>query len=203
MVKRRVPRLVDQDERRRRIADAVFTLTAARGFGAVTLRDVAREAGLSMGAVQHWFTTRDDMLRFAMEHLHARVLAGMRARLAELGPSPTRRETIRAGVLAQLPLDGRSREETAVNIAFVSLAAVDPEYARKLRLGYERILAASRSLLHDAAAAGETAPGLDPDHAATTFYLMVQGLIGPLLVGALTPDDAIAVIDRELARLLP
>ncbi len=198
--------MVDKDERRRRIADAVFTLTAARGFGAVTLRDVAREAGLSMGAVQHWFTTRDDMLRFAMEHLHTRVLARMQARLAELGPLPSRRDTIRAGALAQLPLDAPSREETAVNIAFVSLAAVDPEYGEKLRLGYSRMLASSRSLLRDAAAAGELAPDLDPEHiddAATAFYLMVQGLIGPLLVGALTADEATALIDRELTVLVP
>lgn len=197
---------MDQDERRRRIADAVFRLTAARGFAAVTLRDVAAEAGLSMGAVQHWFATRDDMLRFAMEHLQARVLARMQARLAELGPSPSRRDTIRAGALAQLPLDAPSREETAVNIAFVSLAAVDPEYNEKLRLGYVRMLASSRSLLRDAAAAGELAPGLDAahtDNAATAFYLMVQGLIGPLLVGALTADEATAVIDRELTILVP
>ena len=124
----------------------------------------------------------------------------MQARLAELGRFPYRRDTIRAGALAQLPLDAPSREETAVNIAFVSLAAVDQEYSEKLRLGYSRMLASSRSLLRTAAAAGELAPDLDPTK-STMQPLMVQGLTGPLLVGALTPADATTVIDRQLTEL--
>jgi TetR/AcrR family transcriptional repressor of bet genes len=196
-----VPRQVDQEERRRRIAAAVFVLISTRGFAAVTLRDVAREAGLSMGAVQHWFASKDEMLRFAMDHLHARVLARLQARLADLGPSPSRRAAIRAGALAQLPLDEPSRQETAVTIAFVGTAAVDPEYAEKLRLGYGRMLAVSRSLVRDAVAAGDTVPGLDADHEATVFYLLVQGMVGPLLVGALSPDEAVATLDAQLDRL--
>ncbi|MGK5632559.1 TetR family transcriptional regulator, partial [Streptomyces sp. URMC 123] len=47
-----MPRQIDHEERRRLIADAVCALADRRGLEGVTLRDVAAEAGVSMGAVQ-------------------------------------------------------------------------------------------------------------------------------------------------------
>lgn len=154
-----------------------------------------------MGAVQHWFASKDDMLQFAMTHLHTRVLTRLQARLAELD-HPSLRDLLRAGALAQLPLDEASRQEAIVNVAFVSSAMTAPEYAEKLRLGYRRMLDTSSALLRDAIAAGEANAAIDLDHEASAFYLLVQGMVGPLLVGALTSDQAVGIIDHQLDRLL-
>jgi AcrR family transcriptional regulator len=57
--------VVDREERRSRIAEAILRIAASRGLDEVSLRDVAAEAGVSMGQVQHYFSTKREMLMFA------------------------------------------------------------------------------------------------------------------------------------------
>ena len=53
--------------------DALWRITRRQGWDAISLRNVAAEAGVSMGMVQHYFTTKDQMLRFAVEIGRAHV----------------------------------------------------------------------------------------------------------------------------------
>jgi TetR/AcrR family transcriptional regulator, transcriptional repressor of bet genes len=48
-----MPKQVDHEERRQEIAAAVVRLVTTRGIETASLRTVASEAGVSMGAVQH------------------------------------------------------------------------------------------------------------------------------------------------------
>jgi AcrR family transcriptional regulator len=198
----RVPKRVNQDERRRALAEAVFAVVGRRGIEGVGLRDVAAEAGVSMGSVQHWFRTKDEMLLFALRHMRARVLARLELALAPL-ESPTRRETMGAALRVMLPVDPPGREEAWVNIAFFSAATANPAYAELLREGYSHLLGVSRTSLRAAADAGELAPGVDPVAEATALYFLVQGLIGPVLVGVLDADEALDVVEHQLDRLFP
>ena len=195
-----MPRQVDREERRRMLAEAVFAVIAERGLAAVSLRDVAAQAGVSMGAVQHWFTTKDEMLRFALDHMRTRVLGRLQDRLGRLA-DPGRRDLLEAGLEVMLPLDEAGRQEACVNVAFVGLATTDPGYADMLRLGYQRLVDGSKAQLRAAAAAGELAPGVDPDGEAVALYFLAQGLIAPLLVGMLTPAEARAVLHTRLDQL--
>jgi AcrR family transcriptional regulator len=195
-----MPKQVDHEQRRRQLAEAVFTVIGSRGYDAVSLRDVATTAGVSMGTVQHYFATKHDMLLFALQHLRTRVLARMGGELARLS-APSRRELLLAGMRAMLPVDQPSRQEAALNIAFFSAATVDPEYARLLHEGYARLLEGSRVQLREAAAAGELADGLDVDAEAATLFLAVQGCIGPILIGLFSPDEALALLNRSLDRI--
>ncbi len=184
-----MPKQVDREARRRQLAEAVFAIIAARGLAAVSLRDVAAEAGVSMGGVQHWFTSKDQMLRFALDHLRMRVLARPQERLSAID-RPSRRDLVQAGLEVMLPLDPASRQEACVNAAFVELATVDERYATLLREGYRRLVDTSRAHLRDAAAAGELRPGVDPDDEAVAIFFFAQGLVGPLLVDLFPPDEA-------------
>jgi AcrR family transcriptional regulator len=195
-----VPRQVDRLERRRALADAVFAVVAERGLEAVSLREVAARAGVSMGAVQHYFASKDEMLRFALDHLHARVLSRLQAEVGRLS-DPGRRELIEAGLAVMLPLTEEGRQEAAVNVGFVSKAMTDEGYAALLRGGYERLLTVSRLQLRQARDAGELGPGIDPDHEAVALYLLSQGLVAPVVVGLLSPDQARAILARELDRI--
>jgi TetR/AcrR family transcriptional repressor of bet genes len=195
-----VPRQVDRLERRRALADAVFAVVAEQGLEAVSLREVAARAGVSMGAVQHYFASKDEMLRFALDHLHARVLNRLQAEVGQL-QDPGRRELIEAGLSVMLPLTEEGRQEAAVNVGFVGKAMTDEGYATLLRSGYERLLTVSRLQLRQAREAGELGPGIDPDHEAVALYLLSQGLVAPVVVGLLTTDQARAILARELDRI--
>jgi AcrR family transcriptional regulator len=195
-----VPKQVDREQRRRALAEAVFSVIGSHGFEAVSLRDVADQAGVSMGAVQHYFASKDDMLLFALNQMRGRVMDRLQAAVGRL-VEPTRREIIRLGACAMLPVDEPGRQEACVNVAFFAAATVTPAYADLLREGYGRILAVTQAELRAAADAGELAEGVDADREATALYFLAQGMVGPILIGLFTPDDALALIDHHLDRI--
>jgi AcrR family transcriptional regulator len=196
-----VPKRVDPQQRRQAIAEAVYQVIGERGWEAVTLRDVASTAGISMGQVQHYFTTKADMLIFALEHMRDRVLARLERQLATLPHPVAWRDQIRAVARVMLPADEPSRQEWAVNVAFFAAATVTPEYAALLRDGYASQLAYSTVQLTAAAADGLLNDGIDPAQEAAALYYLFQGLSGPLLIGHLTQEEALAIIDHQLARI--
>lgn len=198
-----MPKRVDHAERRRLIAEAVFTVISGRGYDAVSLRDVAAAAGVSMGSVQHYFRTKNDMLLFALGYTRDRVFARFAAEAPgltalESGPAGSRREAILIGARMMLPLDEPGRQEACVNVAFFAAATVTPALAELLREQYERMLGFSKAQLRAAAEAGELVAGLDLDRTATGLFFLVQGLAAPLLIGTFTPDEALAIIEAQL-----
>jgi AcrR family transcriptional regulator len=196
-----VPKRVNPEERRQAIAEAVYQVIGERGWEAVTLRDVAGTAGISMGQVQHYFTTKTDMLLFALGHMRDRVLARLERRLAALPQPVTLRDQVRASISVMLPLDEPGRQEAAVNIAFFSAAPATPGYAKLLRDGYARQVANATAQFTAAAAAGQLNEGVDPAHEAAALYYLIQGLIGPVLIGQLTGDQALDLLDHQLGRI--
>ena len=58
----------DSATTRELILDAATSLLASRGAEHATVRKVAAEAGLSPGAVQHHFKTRDELIAAVYEH---------------------------------------------------------------------------------------------------------------------------------------
>lgn len=59
-----MPLIVDHDERRKLIANVVKRMVAQSGMGAVTFRNVAREAGFSSTIVSHYFRDKRDLLSY-------------------------------------------------------------------------------------------------------------------------------------------
>ncbi|MBY6412847.1 TetR/AcrR family transcriptional regulator [Rhodococcus sp. BP-252] len=76
-----MPKLVDHDERRRAIAAATWRLIAAKGIDAANMRDIAAEAGYTNGALSHYFSGKDDILRTSFELIfeatNTRIAAAM------------------------------------------------------------------------------------------------------------------------------
>jgi DNA-binding transcriptional regulator YbjK len=179
---------VDVDERRRAIAEAVFRVVEMSGSEALSLRDVAAEAGVSMGMVQHYFRTKDEMLMFALDHMGERVGRRIQNRLTAMH-DPTSKEVVRAMLAEMLPSTKASRQEAAVSIAFFNRAVATPAYAQALREGYRRILAL---------VVAQLPPGRQDD--ATTLFWLTQGLLGPVLLGHYTADEALALLDVQLDR---
>lgn len=126
-----MPKMVDHEARRRELAGAVWRVIAARGPEAVTIREVAAEAGWSSGAMRHYLPTRDDLLVFAFR------LAGERAseRIRGAGGAPVERILEEA-----MPLDEERRQEALIWFAFVGLAPAQPALAAELDRTYRGIV---------------------------------------------------------------
>ncbi|HZM79144.1 MAG TPA: TetR family transcriptional regulator C-terminal domain-containing protein [Candidatus Limnocylindrales bacterium] len=199
-----MPRKVDHDERRRHIVEALLRIAGNRGLDAVSLREVAQEAGVSMGAVQHYFSTKEEMLGFALGHwltlsVHEHFTARVRRRLGEGDPRPRprSREVLLALAAEYLPHDAASRFDARVALAFLSRAAYDPALARALTPAFESFTATLRAVLATAR------PNGDPAVEARRLAALLDGLRMPVLVGALPYKEALAVVEDHLDRLLP
>lgn len=187
-----MPKRVDHEERRRLIAEAVRRIAADRGLEAVSLGEVAAEAGISKGLVQHYFPTKDAMLRYATTTLRGQVED-------RLG-SPT---SLRDVVVALLPLDDASRTDALVANAFLVRALKDEEIAGRFRTGHAQLSAALAAMITTAQADGALSAGLDPVREADLLLAVVAGLGDAVLLGHRTPEDAVALVDHHLSRLEP
>jgi BetI-type transcriptional repressor, C-terminal len=81
------------------------------------------------------------------------------------------------------------------------LSRLPSAYAKLLRDGYARQVASATAQLTAAAADGLLNEGVDPAREAVALYFLIQGLIGPVLIGQLTPDQAVELLDHQLNRI--
>ncbi len=196
-----MPRQVNHDERRRHIGAAVLRLIAARGLEAASLRNVAAEAGVSMGTVQHYFTTKQEMLEFAQRYNYERAAVRIPALIARIPEPRTIRVMLRAVLVDLLGLDGESREGARLGAAMLAYAVIDPQAAATARIAYDGLTGFLATQLRAAQDQGELPGHLDTRHAARHLCAIVEGLCGPILISACPPDQALAVLDDHLATL--
>jgi AcrR family transcriptional regulator len=69
-----------KEQTRRAISEAAHRLFAERGFDAVTVADVAREADVSEGTVFNYFPTKEDLFYGQMETFEAELVGAVRDR---------------------------------------------------------------------------------------------------------------------------
>ncbi|UYP19250.1 TetR family transcriptional regulator [Rhodococcus sp. Z13] len=126
-----------------RLAAALLEVAARSGLDAASVREVANEAGVSIGAVQHHFPTKDEMLAFSFRTLADRVLN----RLSNVDPDIDPGRTLFAALSQLLPLDETRGNEVHVMSAFTvravtspSLSAVRSATLFTIRTGISRLL---------------------------------------------------------------
>lgn len=186
-----MPKQVDHTARRRAIADALWRVVARDGFEEVSLRRVAAEAGVSMGLVQHYFRTKEQMLLFALDTMEELAGARFAAELAALPDPPPPRAAVRAFLFQLLPLD-EAQTEGHLLYALLGGALRYDQIGERLRTGMAQL---HQYFVAQIAAVGH-AP--DPEVAAATLLALADGLAAHVLVGYLTPAAATAALDGQL-----
>lgn len=205
-----MPRQVDHTQRRRQIAHAVWTVMATRGLDAVSLREVAAEAGVSMGRVQHYFPSKDAMILHACEAMaeaaYERAVGtaapdgdGRDVQVASAGATP--RQMIRTVLLTGIPHDDAHRAGASVWFAFLTKAAVWPELADVVRRQLDDGQAFLTSILRAEHAAGSLRRDVDPASEAVALLALADGLVLRVMVGSLTPQAATDAVDHRIDEL--
>ncbi|MBW8766715.1 MAG: TetR family transcriptional regulator, partial [Geodermatophilales bacterium] len=80
-----MPKRVDHDERRRQLTEAMLRIASTRGLQAVSMREVAAEAAVSLRVVQYYFTDKQTLLNSGLTELAARLDRRVKARAAAAG----------------------------------------------------------------------------------------------------------------------
>nr|WP_102145395.1 TetR family transcriptional regulator C-terminal domain-containing protein [Mycobacterium sp. QGD 101] len=168
------------------MADAVLAVLVADGFEGVSVRKVAALAGVSIGAVQHHFPTKDAMLAAAMD----RAAQRWRARLDEqLSAKMSPAEQLETLAVALVSADDRD-----ISVAWLlrlARAAVHEDTAKRHRADWQTV----EDLLVRAITAA--APGADARPAAKELLALLDGLACSV---AVEPDRVSAEVAQRIAR---
>ena len=111
-----MPKIVDHSERKSNIAEATWRVILNQGMKGATVRKIAEEAGVSLGALRHYFSTQHELLVFAMNLVKERVGARITA-IMHLDLPP--QEQVARVLLELLPIDESSMIEMEVWFAFI------------------------------------------------------------------------------------
>jgi AcrR family transcriptional regulator len=161
---------VDPVERRRHLAEAVWRVVRREGLERASVREVAREAGVSMGSLRHYFDNQSELLIFAMRMVIERV--EHRVAVLQAPDEPGRAAKL---VLAELlPLDPERRAENEVWLAFTARALVDPPLRALRDEAYDLLRNACRRWLRPLLPTDASEPDVDLE--TERLFALLDGL---------------------------
>ena len=128
-----MPKVVNEEARRRSIADAALALIAKDGLESATFRAIAKERGLSLGAIQHSFEDQAQLRQCVVSRFIQQVedrLIALDENMAQR-PSgcPNRFEAVVSLLFELLPLDESRRAEARIWEAFAHASIMDERIA--------------------------------------------------------------------------
>lgn len=197
-----MPKVVDHQQRRSEIADAVSRLARERGLQGVTFRQIAKEAGVSVALIQHYFGSKEDLLFGTLEIQSSRFAERVGNRLADLPDGGDPKERLRVVAASFIPTDEQSRAAMLLYHSFAGAALTDPNLRKAEAFrNSESLIAAMSNELAAAQASGGISTKLDPTTEATAILSLVLGLSLATLLDQAQPQQALDVLHAHLDRL--
>ena len=166
-------------------------LIAGKGIEGVTMRAVAREAGLSYGSLFHYFDSKDDLLMHAVRH----VTSQQTERVNEYEGKYTGLKALEHLLCDDAVVSASSRDSWTVWLTFQYKVALDETFAEMHTEMISGWLERIRGLLRQAVMAGELAEDLDVESEAMALWAFSSG-VGQL--GLLHPDSLPPSLQKQL-----
>ncbi|MGI5473176.1 TetR/AcrR family transcriptional regulator [Streptomyces sp. CA-132043] len=195
-----MPKQVDHRERREAIARALWRVVDQRGVLHLSLREVAREAGISHGQLQHYFASRQALLSFAMDFAAEQTSLRVSRGLEELGDSPHPRDVLRLTLTEMLPLHADARTTSRMNAAYVLEALHDEKLLARTRDGMLQARLQVEQLIREAITNGHIGSDRDPT-TETNLLLALTGFATLIELNVIDPQEVLTAVDQHLDRL--
>jgi AcrR family transcriptional regulator len=162
-----------QAQTREALLAAARQLVAERGFGGVSVGDVAAAAGFTKGAFYSNFESREAMLLELVQRLHEEQRSAWR-RLAAEAPADLAHALEH---IVEMSVRHASSSTAALLVGEISLQARrDAEFASRANAGFEQRLNALTSWIDRLVAANRLRPTLTSREIARTIAALTQGL---------------------------
>ncbi|MFZ8925766.1 MAG: TetR/AcrR family transcriptional regulator, partial [Candidatus Nanopelagicales bacterium] len=120
-----MPKIVDHDERRRIIVEALWRVIARDGAHEVSVRHVAAEAGMPKSSIAHYVGTMPQLLGLAVDQL-VEINSDYIMTLDLLELSVDNATEV---LVTIVPATDERRRRSGVWLLLVAQAGTDPEYA--------------------------------------------------------------------------
>lgn len=131
-----MPKKIDHAERKDKIVKATFEVIYYYGFERTTLREIAKQAGLSLGSVQHFFPKQRDIYTFAMDVIFDRFKERMQ-RVGQVDQDVFETAVRMVKQIVQVHTE-EERMENDIWVKFTLMATMNPEY-QGLKEEYRKI----------------------------------------------------------------
>ncbi|GBF17753.1 transcriptional regulator BetI [Rhodococcus sp. Br-6] len=128
--------VASREERKTRLAEAVWRVIAERGITAVSVRTVAAEAGMAVGSLRNLFSTQAELLEFSAELMVERAAA----RVTAIPPSADTVAYALAAISELMPLTPETRREFEINVALIAETPAHPGLARTRDQAHRQLL---------------------------------------------------------------
>ena len=170
-------------ERRDELLRRAVEISREDGLGAVTLRKVAADLGVTPGLVSHYFSSAEQLITAAFRTAATEDLDRARALMAA-EPTPTAAIT----TLMDYPLDASSADASALWLEAWSLGRTNRTLATEATELTDQWLAVIADVLRAGNRAGEFHTP-DPAVAARRLLTLIDGLGAQMVVRGVAPDD--------------
>ena len=191
-----MPKIVDHQARREELVEATWRVIARAGMAGATMREIAREAGVSTGILAHYFTDKEDLLGFALRLSHRRVYERITARTEGL----TGLAALRASMLEALPMDEERLLEAQIEMNFLSAAFGNDSLRELQNREFERFWDELHQRVSEARELGEIPATFDADWITHQLIILVEGisLEAVLYPARVHPDRQREILDHFL-----
>ena len=169
MVQRRASTVV----RRRQIINAARKLIIKLGSEHVTVRRIAKEIGVSEGAIYRHFKSKRDILSLLVDDIENTLLAGVKFNSAG---GPYTLETLEKAMTSHMSRIVQ-RRGTSFQVIAEIISLGDKKLNKKAYNVINKYTGRIKDILSEAVKAGVIRQDIDPDAAATLFFGMTQGLV--------------------------
>jgi AcrR family transcriptional regulator len=113
---------------REAISNAAREIFAERGYHGASIRDIARRAGLSLSALYHWHSSKQDLLAALIQESTNDYFAACEEALSGVGDDPADRLT----ALVRAAIEWRVRRRVESEIHAREWRNLDPEHQARL-----------------------------------------------------------------------
>ncbi|MEI7026411.1 TetR/AcrR family transcriptional regulator [Paenibacillus sp. y28] len=168
-----MPKIVDHAKRKEQIAEATWQVIRREGLDGVSVRRIAEEMGISLGALRHYFDSQEELLAFAMRLISSRV----HARIRSLPFTGHPRQDLEQAIAQIAPLDEERIAECEVWLAFAGKAVSDDTIRALSQEVHEQIYHGLRQTIDSLILQGLLKPGIDPEQETRRLHALIDGLV--------------------------
>jgi AcrR family transcriptional regulator len=196
-----MPKIINYDNQKEIIAEAAWRIIKREGIGNASVRNIAKEAGISSGALQHYFSSQSQLLEFAMNMVVERV----EGRFTLIGNeiSSITLENAKKILWNLMPVNEEQELEMEVWLSLTVKAQHEPSLNKISKSTNESMYLIILTLLKQLEEAGLLKKGLELSMEAKRLHILLDGLSLHRMVSPdnMTNDVLHAVLNRHLTDL--
>ena len=136
-------------QKRREIVEAAVGLFIRKGYHQTTTREIAREAGFSIGSLYEYIASKEDVLYLVCDAIHAEMEGRLRS---EMVKGRTVADTLHGAIDAYLRVCDRMQD--SILLIYRETASLAPDYRRYVLQNETRVTEIFARILEEGFASG-------------------------------------------------